>query len=195
MRGREEVMKILIVAAVLSLGIGTAIAACPDRVDVAKVTGIDSEKLVEVICGASVMRVVLESAEVQNSAIGPNGEDLFAKRLAEVKAGKGGSDEETIWAASAKSVRINFRAGGILTISFEKLREKIEQYMADTYIALFSQPVPLWSVRIAALYPLSGGKDGVVYGTQVLNRDGRYDPGSLPQACKVWRLNRSLRPN
>lgn len=174
-------------------GISTASAACPDRVDVSRVTGIDKEKLVEVICGASIMRVVLESAEVRNSMIGPNGEDLFAKRLAEVKAGKGGSDEETIYAPSAKGVRIDFRARGIWTSSFGNLREKIEQYMAETYIALFSQPVPLWSVKVAALYPMEDGSEGVLYGTQVLNREGRYGPGSLPKGWKVWRLNRSLR--
>ena len=161
--------------------------------DVSKVTGIDAAKLVEVICSASVMRAVLESAEVRNSMIGPNGEDLFAKRLAEVKAGKGGSDEETVWAPSAKSVRIDFRARGIWASSNEKLREKIEQYMAETYIALFSQPVALWSVKIAALYPLEDGKEGIVYGTHVLNREGRFGPGSLPKSWKVWHMNRSLR--
>ena len=184
-----------VVVLLLFVVIGTATAACPDRVDISKVTGIDTEKLVEVICGASVMRAVLESAEVRNSMIGPNGEDLFAKRMAEVKVGKGGSDEETVYAPSAKSIRIDFRAGGILALSYEKVGKKIEQYMAETYMALFSQPVALWSVKIAALYPLSDGKDGVVYGTQVLNRDGRYGPGSLPKSWKVWHLNRSLRPN
>ena len=103
--------------AVVLLWCASALAACPDRVDVSRVTGIDAEHLVKVICGASVMRVVLESAEVRNSMIGPNGEDLFAKRLAEVKAGKGGSDEETIYAPSAKGATINFRAGGIMALA------------------------------------------------------------------------------
>ena len=78
---------------------------------------------------------------------------------------------------SAKSVRINFRARGIWAFSNEKLREKIKQYMAETYIALFGQPVPLYSMKTAALSPLSDGKDGFVYGTQVLNRKGQYGPG------------------
>lgn len=155
---------------------------CASRVDVSGVTGIDVAKLVEVICGASVMVAVLDSAEVRNSMIGQQGEDLFAKRMAEVKAGKGGSDEETIYAPSAKGVRINFRARGVWASSNEKLKEKIEQYMAETYIALFSQPVPLWSVKIAALYPLADGKEGVVYGTQVLNREGRYGLAHCPRA-------------
>lgn len=179
-------------AAVLFWG-SSAIAACPDRVDVSKVTGIDAAKLVEVICGASVMRAVLDSAEVRNSMIGPNGEDLFAVRLAEIKAGKGGSDEETVYAPSAKGVSITFRARGIIAFSNKKIRDKIEQYMAETYVALFSQPVPLWSVKIAATYPLADGSEGVVYGTQVLNREGRYGPGSLPKGWKVWHVNRSLR--
>ena len=183
----------LVAALLLFVVVSAATAACPDRVDTSKVSGIDVEKLVEVICRASIMRAVLETAEVRNSMIGPNGEDLFAKRLAEIKAGKGGSDEETVYAPSAKSVRIDFRARGIWAASNEKLRQKVERYMAETYMALFSQPVPLWSVKIAALYPLSDGKDGVVYGTQVLNREGRYGPGSLPKSWKVWHLNRSLR--
>ena len=99
---------------------------------------------------------------------------------------------EDISARSAKMVMIEFRAGGILALSMTKLREKIEQYMAETYIALFDQPVPLRQVKISVLYPMSDGKPGVVYGTSIRN-EGRYGPGNRPKNWTVWRLHRDLK--
>ena len=164
---------------------------CIDRVDMSKASGIDTAKLAAAICGASVMAAVLDSATIRDSFFGSGGENLIVTHIADIKAGK--MTDAQIMSRSAKLVDIEFRAGGVLTLSFPKLRAKIERYMAETYIALFDQQVPLRRVRIAALYPLKAGKRGVVYGTSVSNDKGRYGPGSRPPSWKVWRLNPSLR--
>ena len=58
--------------------------------------------------------------------------------------------------------------------------------MAETFVALFKQPVSLARVRISALYPMSSGKDEVIYRTTVRNDGGKYGPESLPVSWNVW---------
>ncbi len=159
-------------------------AACIDRVDVSKATGIDSARIAAVICGSSVMRQVLDAATVRDSMTDPTGENLFVKYLPDIKAGR--MTEGDAFARSAKLVDIEFRAGGILTASKRKLQQKIERYMAETFIALFKQPVPLARVRISALYPMSSGKDEAIYRTTVRNDAGKLGPQSLPVSWKAW---------
>ena len=163
---------------------GPAAAACIDRVDASKATGIDAAELTATICGASVMRRVLDSATVRDSMTDPTGENLFVKYLPDIKAGR--MTEGDALARSAKLVDIEFQAGGILTFSKRKLQRKIERYMAETFVALFKQPVPLARVRISALYPMSSGKDERIYRTTVRNDGGKYGPESLPVSWSVW---------
>ena len=165
-------------------------ADCIDLVDVSEVSGIDSAGLAAAVCNASVMSIVLDSATIQDTYHGSGGEDLFVAHAGEIEAGT--ATMETLAAGSAKLIDIEFRAGGISALSFSKLREKIEQYMAETYLALFEQPVALRRVRIAALYPLESGELGVVYGTLIWNAEGLYGPGSSPVSWEVWLLNPSL---
>lgn len=175
---------IALLALVLASGPAVAKAPCIDRVDITKATGIDEAELATAICRASVMRLVLDSATVRDSLFGASGEDLIVKHLDDIKAGRIADDE--LKRRSAKLVDIEFRAGGILTTSKLKLQQTIERYMAETFVALFKQPVPLARVRISALYPMSSGKEEVVYRTTVRNDGGKYGPDSLPISWNVW---------
>ena len=177
-------------AILLSCIANVAAASCVDRIDISKLSGTGAASLPKAICEASVMTAVLESARVWDSVVDASGRDLFAVHSEAIKVGD--MTYEDISARSAKMIMIEFRADGILTFSMTKLRKKIEQYMADTYIALFEQPEPLRLVKISVLYPMSDGKPGVVYGTEIWN-DGQYGPDSLPKGWDVWRLHRDLR--
>ena len=183
-------MNLRYILLVLLLASASARADCIDLVDVSDATGIDGTGLVEAICDASVMSVVLDSATIEDSYSGPNGDSLFVTHADELAAGTVTLD--TLEASSAKTIDIEFRAEGIIALSFSRLREKIEKYMAETYLALFRQPVPLLHVRIGALYPLEDGTQGVVYGTVIWNDEGMYGPGSPPPAWETWLLNPSL---
>lgn len=175
-------MRVLLTLAVVLLSYASAFAACPDNVDTSKVTGIDTTEYVEVICGASKMRIILDSATVRDTVFLPSGK--IPTNLT----------NEELSRRSAKLVDVSFRARGIMTFSMTKLRDKIERYMAETYVALFKQDVPLRRVRISALYPMDNdGAEGVVYGTTIWNKEGKYGPGSMPQGWETWRLHQSLR--
>ena len=63
-------------------------AACIDRVDVSKASGIDTAKLAAVICDASVMGRIMDSATVRDSYFAPSGGDLFAKYLPDIETGR-----------------------------------------------------------------------------------------------------------
>ena len=81
------------------------------------------------------MTAVLESAVVRDTVYDSTGQDMMVANLDAITAGD--LTEAEVKAQSAKLVDIVFRAGGLLALSMPKLREKIEQYMAETYIALF----------------------------------------------------------
>ena len=168
-----------------------ASAACVDRIDISEASGEGVSSLPETICSASVMGAALESARVLDTFFHPGGDSMLVIYAEAIKAGK--MTDAEVRAQSAKMVKIEFRAGGILATSMARVRKKIEQYMAETYVALFDQPVPLRSVNISALYPMSDGEQGVVYGTEVFDEGGFYGPGNRPQGWKVWRLHRDLR--
>ena len=168
-----------------------ASAACVDRVDISQASGEGVSSLPETICSASVMSAALESAKVLDTFFDADGDDMFVSHAEAIKAGK--LTEAEMKAQSAKVIKIEFRAGGILASSMARVRKKIEQYMAETYVALFDQQVPLRSVNISALYPMSNGEQGVVYGTEVFDEGGFYGPGNRPKGWKVWRLHRDLK--
>lgn len=178
-------------ALALLLAANAAAAACLDRIDMTEASGPGAASLPAAICGASVMNTVLESASVSDSFHDAAGRDLITVHIEAVKAGK--MTEAELNAQSAKLIDIEFRAHGILAFSNVKLKKKIEQYMAETYVALFDQPVPLRRVRISALYKTNGGPNTVVYGTTIWNDKGLFGPGNRPRDWETWRLNRDLR--
>lgn len=178
-------------AIALSFAASAAAAACVDRVDMSEATGPRVATLPAAICGASVMKTVLESASVFDTFHDATGRDMIPVHIEAIKAGK--VTDAELKAKSAKVVNIEFRAHGILAFSNAKLKKKIEQYMAETYVALFDQPVPLRKVRIAALHKMNSGPKTVVYGTAVWNEKGRFGPGNRPRDWETWRLIRDLR--
>ena len=173
-----------------ALAVGSAVAACIDRVDVSKVSGQGSAGFAKTICDVPAMAALLESATVSDSLVDSSGRDIFAENAEAIESGD--LTWEKLRAQSAKIVKVEFRAGSILVFSYPKLREKIEQYMTETYLALFRQSVPVRQVKISALYPMSDGTQAVVYGTTIRN-EGHYGPGNLPRRWETWRLHRDLR--
>lgn len=178
-------------AIVLSFAASVAAAACVDRVDMSEASGDSIATLPAAICEASVMKVVLESASVSDSFHDATGRDMVVVHIDAIKAGT--MTDAQLKARSAKLIDIEFRAHGILAFSNAKLKEKIEQYMAATYIALFDQAVPLRRVRISALYETNSGPNTVVYGTTIWNDKGRFGPGNRPRGWETWMLIPDLR--
>ena len=148
------------------------------------------EKIAKAICSVTA-RALLETAVVRDSLFSENGKSMIVVHNDAIMSGE--MTDEEMYALSAKLVDIDFDANSIIALSFPKLRQKIEEYKAGWYLAIYGQSVPLFRVRISALYPLSDHSVGVVYGTEIRNDHGFYGPNSLPEPWDTWRLNASLR--
>lgn len=179
------------VAAIFLLFVANvAAASCLSKIDMTKATG-PVINLPAAICGASVMKTVLESATVSDTFHDADGRDMIVTHIEAIKAGK--MTDAILKMQSAKLIDIEFRAHGIIAFSNAKLKKKIEQYMAETYVSLFDQPVPLRRVRISALYETNSGPNSVIYGTTIWNDKGRFGPGNRPRDWETWMLIPDLR--
>jgi len=135
--------------------------------------------------------ILIETAEVKDSLFAPNGKSMFVVYGDEISSGE--MTDEELYRTSAKLIDVEFRAGSIPAFSNAKLRDKIEEYMAETYLALYGQSVPLIRVRVSALFPMDDGSQSVIYGTEIRNDDGLFGPGFMPETWTVWQLHSSLK--
>ena len=177
--------------AVMALAVWTGTPALADdkclaRVDVLEATGAELDSLVATLCDGPA-GTLLESAVIKDTLFAANGDELVL-RVASKEI-----TEDEMYAMSAKLVDMEFDAGSIIVFSYAKLRDKIERYMTRAYASLFRQGIPLRRVRIAALYPMSDGTDGVIYGTTIWNDEGLYGSDKLLPSWETWRLHPELR--